>query len=121
MGPIGVRRRQLPAATPASDLQTLPASGVIPSPVNTEIQAAGVVVVVDVVVDVEAVVVVMEAGAVVVVDVEAVVVVVSLTPVWGIGPSSSSPQAPSASTATSAEPRTAQRLPRCFSTALEHG
>jgi hypothetical protein len=82
-------------------------------------QAAGAVVVV---VDVDATVVVVDAGVVVVVDVEAaVVVVVSLTPVWGMGPWSSSPQAPSVSTATTADPRTAQRLPRRFPTALEHG
>jgi hypothetical protein len=78
-----------------------------------------------VVVDVDAVVVV-DAAVVVVVSRAAVVgdasdVVVSRTPVWGIGPSSSSPQAASASTATIAVPRTAQRMPRRLSTALEHG
>ncbi len=86
----------------------------------TDVQAAGAVVVVEI--DIEAAAVVVDAGVVVVVDVEAaVVVVVSLTPVWGMGPWSSSPQAPSTSTATTADPRTAQRLPRRFPTALEHG
>jgi hypothetical protein len=78
------------------------------------------------VVDVAAVVVV-DAAVVVVVSGAAVVagasdvVVVWRTPVWGIGPSSSSPQAASASTATIADPSVARRITRRLSTALEHG
>jgi hypothetical protein len=90
--------------------------------VGTTRQADGAVVVVDVdaVVVVDAAVVVVVSGAAVVVEASDVVVV-SRTPVWGIGPSSSSPQAASASTATVADPRTAQRITRRLSTALEHG
>ena len=79
-----------------------------------------------VVVDAAAVVVVVAAVVVVVSGAAVVagasdVVVVSRTPVWGIGPSSSSPQAASASTATIADPSAARRLTRRLSTALEHG
>jgi hypothetical protein len=70
-----------------------------------------------VVVDVDSAVVVVDVDAVVVVDVDSAVVVVSRTPVWGMGPSSSSPQAPSARTATTASPRPAQRLPHRVLTA----
>jgi hypothetical protein len=65
-------------------------------------------------------VVVVDAGADVV-DVEAELVVVCCTPVWGMGPSSSSPQAPSASTATAAATSTAPRARRRLVTALQDG